>query len=299
MALPGQPVSIPLPPGRTSGLRVERAGPSDGSSPSRRSRSPGSTSTGPSCCPECLPAGARPTPSCCPPRTGGERRACRSTTTCAAGSGRGRAGEEPGALDRTIRLGAGAAYDVSARVTPVDGDALQGLIQRDQLVNVRASSTAVEDARGSAVAAIDGDPGTTWIADPDDEDPDPVGQLAGRADRAVRPGDARPSGRRRRRRRGSMLEYPGGQPVGRARRHRDRARRPVPDPPARHPFRRRPADHQPARRRHASRRSASVSASSVWAGPGCCPIALSDQPVDIGCAFGPTLRVGTALYPRR
>ena len=94
-------------------------------------------------------------------------------------------------------------------VTPVDGDALQGLIQRDQLVNVRASSTAVEDARGSAVAAIDGDPGTTWVADPDDKSPTlSVSWLAERTVRSVRVTlDRQAAGAQARR---VVLEYPGG-----------------------------------------------------------------------------------------
>ena len=34
-----------------------------------------------------------------------------------------------------------------------------------------ATSTLVEDARASAVAAVDGEPGTTWLAAPDDRSP--------------------------------------------------------------------------------------------------------------------------------
>ena len=55
---------------------------------------------------------------------------------------------------------------------------------RDQLVNVSASSTAVADARASALAAIDGRPGTTWLAD--DEDDDPTLDLSWIGERPVR-----------------------------------------------------------------------------------------------------------------
>src|SRR5690606_10560218 len=51
------------------------------------------------------------------------------------------------------------------------GDPLSGLVQRQQLLNIEASSTGVKDARASAVAAIDCARGTTWLADADDATP--------------------------------------------------------------------------------------------------------------------------------
>ena len=127
--------------------------------------------------------------------------------------------------------GTGAAYAVSAMVTPVDGDALQGLIQRDQLVNVRASTTAVDDARGSAVAAIDGDPGTTWVADADDEDPTlSVSWLGERTVRSVRVTLDRQAAASRATR--VELEYPGGSQSVELDDDGHRARQTVPDQPA-------------------------------------------------------------------
>ncbi len=64
-------------------------------------------------------------------------------TDVRCGPGRQRADEDGGVIDRTVRLGAGADYDVSAEVRPVAGDALEGLLQRNQLINVEASSTGV------------------------------------------------------------------------------------------------------------------------------------------------------------
>ncbi len=228
--------------------------------------------------------------------TAGWRAACvQVEDDVRCGAGRGRDGEEPGALDRTIRLGTGASYAVSAMVTPVDGDALQGLIQRDQLVNVRASSTAVEDARGSAVAAVDGDPGTTWAADPDDKSPTlSVTWLAERTVRSVRVTlDRQAAGAQARR---VVLEYPGGRQsvdlddTGTARVEPFRTNR----------LDIRLEDVRPTTNRLADGRQEKlgVGVSELrLGGTGLLPMQLSDVPVDIGCAFGPTLRIGTGLYP--
>ena len=165
-----EPVAVELPPGETQWLRVAASPGSDepASWRSPRCRSRAWTSTAPWCCPRCRQPGAPPTSGaggrtdpgrvrrggddvrCTTGRATGERRAACSTGPCGSG---------PGAVRR---VGHGR---------PVMGDALLGLIQKDQLLNARASSVAVDDARASAVAAIDGTPGTTWVADLDDRTP--------------------------------------------------------------------------------------------------------------------------------
>ncbi|GAA1930650.1 alpha-(1-_3)-arabinofuranosyltransferase family protein [Nocardioides hwasunensis] len=72
--------------------------------------------------------------------------------------------EEPLDLDRIVTLPGSATYDADLRVRAVPGDALQDLLQQGAFVGVDASSTGVPDARGSALAAIDGNDGTTWTA---------------------------------------------------------------------------------------------------------------------------------------
>ncbi len=294
-AIPGAALTIPLPPGRTSGLRVERAGSSRRELSVAEVQIPGVDVDRTLVLPR-VPARWGPPDSILLSSTFGWREACvQVDDDVRCGAGRGGAGEEPGALDRTIRLGTGASYAVSAVATPVDGDALQGLIQRDQLVNVRASSTAVKDARGSAVAAIDGNPGTTWVADPDDKSPTlSVSWLAEQTVRSVRVTlDRQAAGAQARR---IVLTYPGGHqsveldstgtaqiaPVRTTRLEigLDDVRRTT------------------GRLPDGKQETLGVGVSELrLGGTKLLPIALSHFPVDIGCAFGPTLRIGTALFP--
>lgn len=106
--------------------------------------------------------------------TSGRRDACvfdGRRPLCA--TGRATLGEDAAGLDRTFTTGADEAYAVGARAVPMPGPALDRLIADavDSPVTVRASSVAVPDPSGSAASAVDGDPGTTWVADPSDRDP--------------------------------------------------------------------------------------------------------------------------------
>ncbi len=209
------------------------------------------------------------------------------------GPDRQRAGEES-ALDRTLRLGRGAAYGASVVVRPTDGDALQGLLQQGQLVAATASSTLVDDPRASAVAAVDGRTGTTWLADPEDTSPTLALRWVGRrpvtgvtlrldADAAA----TRPTRVR--------VSHPGGsQTVGldatgaaRLRPFRsDRVELELLDAPR--------GSSQLA---DGSRRDLGVGVGEVrLEGLGLLPARLSTVPRDVGCGFGPTLRVGSQVY---
>ncbi len=80
--------------------------------------------------------------------------------------------EEATGLDRVVRLAGPADFsEVALRVRPQAGDDLSRLVLQGRAVGVQASSTAVPDPRASALAALDGDPGTTWVADPADPSP--------------------------------------------------------------------------------------------------------------------------------
>lgn len=74
------------------------------------------------------------------------------------------AAEEPNGFRRTFEMPAGATYDASLLVTPRPGRALESLVQAGLAVSVSASSTGNPDVRASALAAVDGDIGTTWSA---------------------------------------------------------------------------------------------------------------------------------------
>ncbi|NYI76594.1 DUF3367 domain-containing protein [Nocardioides panzhihuensis] len=82
--------------------------------------------------------------------------------------GRERNGEEPFDMRRVVTLPEATNWSARLRVRPVAGPALGRLILDPYLRGVEASSQAVPDPRASALAVLDGDPGTTWLADPDD-----------------------------------------------------------------------------------------------------------------------------------
>jgi arabinofuranan 3-O-arabinosyltransferase len=82
--------------------------------------------------------------------------------------------EEPAGIDRVFTVAAATNFSLAATVVPRAGAALDALIAataRPTGVEVTASSSAVPDPRGSADAAVDGDPHTTWTADPADPSP--------------------------------------------------------------------------------------------------------------------------------
>ncbi|MEI7058118.1 DUF3367 domain-containing protein [Nocardioides sp. CCNWLW239] len=82
--------------------------------------------------------------------------------------GRERSGEEPLDMRRVVTLPEATDWSARLRVRPVAGPALDRLILDPFLRGVEASSSAVPDPRASALAVLDGDSGTTWLADPDD-----------------------------------------------------------------------------------------------------------------------------------
>jgi arabinofuranan 3-O-arabinosyltransferase len=78
--------------------------------------------------------------------------------------GRDVADEEPAGFRRTFGLAENGTYVADLRVRARPGDELARLLLRDQPVGVSGSSTGDPDQRASALAAVDGDPGTTWTA---------------------------------------------------------------------------------------------------------------------------------------
>ena len=108
------------------------------------------------------------------PRTGcvvaTDLRRIREEVRCAAR--RAVADEESTGLDRVVTLPGPATYDeVELRGTPRAGAALDALVLADRAITASASSAEVEDPRTGPLAAIDGDPGTTWVADTDQDFP--------------------------------------------------------------------------------------------------------------------------------
>ena len=83
------------------------------------------------------------------------------------------AGEEPAGFDRLVNVPEAATYDATLRVRARPGDGLLAELLRDQPIGISASSTGNDDPRASALAAIDGDPGTTWTAAMSDLRPQP------------------------------------------------------------------------------------------------------------------------------
>ncbi len=91
-------------------------------------------------------------------------------TRCAAGLVAG--AEETRFVDRTFTSRSWLAVDVFATGVARPGPAMDALLtQARGSVPVAASSAQVLDPRGSAIAAVDGDPGTAWVAEGDDRRP--------------------------------------------------------------------------------------------------------------------------------
>lgn len=83
-----------------------------------------------------------------------------------------RAGEENGDLRRRAELTVGARYAAEATVRPRSGEELERLLEPgDAGLRASASSRAVQAPAGRPQAAVDLDPGTGWIAAPEDETP--------------------------------------------------------------------------------------------------------------------------------
>jgi arabinofuranan 3-O-arabinosyltransferase len=80
-------------------------------------------------------------------------------------------GEEPSGVHRVMKLPEGAYYEARVGTSARPGEAFDKLIQASQPINASASSTAVRDPMASALAAVDGDPATTWLAALDDITP--------------------------------------------------------------------------------------------------------------------------------
>lgn len=207
---------------------------------------------------------------------------------------RARADEDGGVLDRTLQLGVGGAYEVAATARPIAGDALSGLIQQQQLVNVEASSTGVDDARASAVAAVDGSRGTTWLADVEDDVPSLslswIGERRVHAVRLSLDRQAPASAPTR-----VQLVHPGGRQTVRLDR-RGYARV--------EPFRSSRVEVRVLASTPAESRSGFGAARPLpvgigelrLEGVGLLPLDISEVPTDIGCGFGPTVRVDDELY---
>lgn len=293
-ARPGEPVTVPVPAGPTSSVTVVRDRPSEGPLAVAEVYVTGVDVDRTLVLPE-VPARWGAPASILLSSTPGWREPCVTVDDDVRCSPtRGRSGEEPGALDRTLRLGAGGSYRVTAEVTPTHGPALQGLIMRDQLINVRSSSDAVDDARASAVAAVDGDPGTTWVADAEDDSPALTLDWVG--ERTITGLDVRldhdaPASRVTE----VVVVHPGGRQTVElgASGHADLR-----------PFRSDRVDLYLTADQQTENRAVDggleyvgVGASEVRLhGVDLLPVELSEEPVDLGCDFGPAVRVGSAFH---
>ncbi len=82
-----------------------------------------------------------------------------------------RLGEDGRVLDRVLSLPAAADYAPRLTVSPWGAQGLTDLIQRGSDLQVSASSQAVHDARSGALAVVDGDEHTGWVAGATDGDP--------------------------------------------------------------------------------------------------------------------------------
>jgi arabinofuranan 3-O-arabinosyltransferase len=168
----GERVLVPLPPGRTSWLRLEGASGVPGQRLAVAAvRVPGVRLARPLVLPRTPSAWGTPDVVAMS-STAGFRSACvrvDGDTRCAPG--RGRLGEEARGLDRVVPMNESEVYEPRVWVRANAGRMTLERLQRGRLVRVEASSAAVAEPAGSALAAVDGNPATTWVADPADDAP--------------------------------------------------------------------------------------------------------------------------------
>ncbi len=79
--------------------------------------------------------------------------------------------EEPRGFSRVVTLPDAVSHLPRIDVSPIAGPELDELLLKDQPVAITTSSAAVRDVRAGSLAAIDGDAGTTWVAGPDEVNP--------------------------------------------------------------------------------------------------------------------------------
>ena len=80
-------------------------------------------------------------------------------------------GEDGRTIDRLVTIPDEHRYPLVLTIEPIGGEALDNLIQRDQLLTVAASSQVVRSPQASALNATDGDKKTSWVAAADDSRP--------------------------------------------------------------------------------------------------------------------------------
>lgn len=83
-----------------------------------------------------------------------------------------RSGEEAGTLDRLVEFPSGDRYELTGQVLGRPGTQLERMIPLDPAgIRAEASSRLIAAPRGWPQSLVDGDPGTSWIAAPDDARP--------------------------------------------------------------------------------------------------------------------------------
>lgn len=160
---PGQTVSVRLPAGGTEHVRVQ--GRPGARLALAEVRVPGVDLARPLRMPR--PAEEWPSPDVILMSQGdGARSGCVSVESdirCAPG--REHRPEEAYGLDRIVTLNDDTDYEARITAEPTGGPVLEGLVQREQPLNVSASSAALGVPVSSGLAAVDGSLGTTWVAD--------------------------------------------------------------------------------------------------------------------------------------
>jgi arabinofuranan 3-O-arabinosyltransferase len=171
-AAAGERVLVRVPRGPTSWLRLEAGSGVPGQRLAVAGMSvPGVRLERPLVLPRTPPAWGTPD-AVAMSSTAGYRSSCvrvDGDTRCAPG--RGRRGEEARGLDRIVPMSGAEVYQPRVWVRPNPGPGTLERLQRDRLVRVDGSSATTGEPAGSPLAAVDGNPGTTWVAEPADEAP--------------------------------------------------------------------------------------------------------------------------------
>lgn len=120
-----------------------------------------------------LPEGSRAPTAVVLRRLGDERSGCaRVDDVVRCRVGQARAAEEPGGFTRRFTLPEEMTVSPEIVVGASVGPDWDTYLFSDQPASALASSSVAPDPRSRAVAAVDGDPSTTWIADVGDSQPE-------------------------------------------------------------------------------------------------------------------------------
>ncbi|MFT3901295.1 MAG: alpha-(1-_3)-arabinofuranosyltransferase [Gordonia sp. (in: high G+C Gram-positive bacteria)] len=169
---PGQPVTVTLPPGATEQVQIRATRTKNGTAGNQFALAEVALTDLASGQPlrvrhrvvlPALPAGATVAGWSLRQEQAGRGECVSDAATVRCSPGLGLAPETVGAFSRVLSVPVAGPVDATVTLRPRTGDALSRLLLQPGTV-AASGEGEIADPRGSATAAVDGDPATTWIA---------------------------------------------------------------------------------------------------------------------------------------